>query len=182
MAQSKEKLPKTKIVILFLFSLFSMIFFSSFTNFKFIYFAPILIFLFYRLSFISTLWIATFFGVIQDLLSSSFFGINTLTYLFTSVVLYKEKRFFNEKPINLAIYTAVFSLIFSIFNPLLFFIFDKKINLTIKWIAADLIMYPVLDGIYALIFFGIYIIVFDKILNIGLKSLWLKYKNKSSYR
>lgn len=176
MAQKKEKFLKTKVFILFMFSIFSMIFFSSFADIKFIYFAPLIIFLFYRFSFITILWISSILGLMQDLFSGSYFGINTICYLFTAAILYREKRFFDDKLINLSIFTIVFSVIFSIFNPLLFFIFDKKINLSIKWLIADVIIYPALDGLYAFIFFAIAVLFFEKMSQLELKNLWMKYK------
>jgi len=176
MAYKKEKFIKIKILILFFISIFSMIFFSSFINIKFIYFTPLIIFLFYRFSFISILWISIILGLIQDFFSTNFFGINTICYFLSSSILYKERKFFKDKPINLSIFTSIFSLIFSIFNPFLFFIFDKKINLSIKWIATDLILFPVLDGLYAFIFFAMPLLFFEKITKIRYKNLWMKYK------
>ncbi len=182
MAQKKELFIKSKMFLLFFISIFSMIFFSSFIDIKFIYFAPLIIFSFYRFSFIIVLWISVLLGLIQDLFSSSFFGLNALCYLLSSMILYREKRFFNEKSINLSIFTTVFSLIFSIFNPLLFFIFDKKINLSIKWVAADLVIFPALDGIYAFIFFAVPLLIFEKIEKNGFKNLWMKYKKMIFHR
>lgn len=176
MAQKKETYLKTKIFMLFTICIFSMIFFSGFIDIKFTFFAPLIIFLFYRFSFISILWLATILGLIQDFFSASFFGINAICYLICSIILFREKRFFNEKPINLSIYTAIFSLFFSIFNPLLFFIFDKKIKLSIKWLVTDLAIFPILDGIYAFIFFAMPVLFFEKIAKTGLKKLWTKYK------
>lgn len=176
MAQKKDKFIKTKIFLLFFISFFSMIVFSNFSNIKFIYFAPLLIFLFYNVSFISILWIATLLGFFQDLFSSSFFGINAILYLIATLVLYKEKRFFNDKPINLSIFTMVFSIVFSFLTPILFFIFDKKINLSITWILTDIIIYPILDGIWAFIFFAMPLLFFDNFRKIGFKNLWINFK------
>lgn len=162
--------------MLFIISIFSMIFFSGFANIKFTYFAPFIIFLFFRFSFISILWLSTILGLIQDLFSASFFGINAICYLICSMLLFREKRFFNEKPINLSIFTAIFSLVFSITTPLLFFILDKKMKLTLKWIATDLAAFPILDGIYAFIFFAVPILFFEKTTKTGFKNLWIKYK------
>jgi rod shape-determining protein MreD len=173
MAQKKESFIRSKFFLLFFISIFSMIVFSSLLEIKFIFFAPLIIFLFYRTSIISILWISAILGLIQDLLSSNFFGFNTLCYTLTTMTLYKGKRFFNEKPVNLSIFTAVYSIIFSIFSPILFFIFDKKINLSIKCLGTDLIMYPILDGIYAFLFFSIPIIILEKITKYGFKNLWL---------
>lgn len=175
MAQKKESFIKTKILLFFLVSFFSMIFFS---NIKFIFFAPLIIFLFYNISFISILWIAAILGFTQDLFSSTFFGINAISYLVSSIILYREKKYFNDKPINLSIFTMVFSIIFSILSPILFFIFDKKINLSITWIITDIIMYPILDGIYAFLFFAMPILFFEYLKKVGYKNLWIGLKTK----
>jgi len=176
MASKKAKFIKTEILFLLFISIFSMIFFSSVINAKFIFFAPFIIFLFFHLNFISILWISTLLGLFQDLFSSSFFCINAICYLLVSTILYREKRFFNDKPINLSIFTTIFAVFYSIINPFLFFIFDKKINLSIKWIITDIVMFPVFDGIYAFLFFALPILCFETIRKIGIKNLWIKYK------
>ena len=176
MAQKKESFIRTKILSLFFISTLSMLIFLTFSNIKLVYFALFIIFLFYHLSFISILWIAMLLGFFQDLLSSSFFGINACLYLISVMVLFKEKKYFNDKPISLSIFTAIFSLIFSLFSPILFFIFDKKINLSIKWIITDIIVYPILDGIYAFVFFAMPILFFEYVRKIGYKSLWMNFK------
>ena len=182
MASKKEKFKKLKIFLLLFISLFSLIFFSSFFYIKFIYFAPFIIFLFYRLKLISILWIAILLGFFEDLFSSSFFGISAISYLLCSIILYREKRFFNDKPINLSLFTIIFSLLYSIFNPILFFIFDKKINLSIKWLAADLIIFPLLDGIYAFILFAMPILLIERVTKFGFKNLWTIFTKKNSLR
>jgi len=176
MASKKEKLIKAKILLLLFISILSMLFFSSFINAKFVFFAPFIIFLFFHLNFVSILWISTLLGLFQDLFSSSFFGIHAICYLLVSLILFREKRFFNEKPINLSIFTTIFSVLYSVINPFLFFIFDKKINLSIKWIITDLVIFPAFDGIYAFLFFALPILCFETIRKIGIKSLWIKYK------
>ena len=182
MASKKEKFKKLKIFLLLFISLFSMIFFSSFFDIKFIYFAPFIVFLFYRFSFITVLWIAVLLGFFQDLFSSSFFGISAISYLLSTIILYREKRFFNDKPVNLSLFTIIFSLIYSIFNPLLFFIFDKKINLSIKWLAADLVIFPLLDGIYAFILFAMPILLIERTTKFGFKNLWTIFSKKISLK
>ncbi|NGX34932.1 MAG: hypothetical protein K1060chlam1_01294 [Candidatus Anoxychlamydiales bacterium] len=175
MAQKKESFIKTKIIFLFFTSFFSMIFFS---NIKFIYFAPLLIFLFYNISFASILWIACLVGFIQDLFSEAFFGINAILYLLSSIILYRGKKYFNDKPINLSIFTWIFSIIFSVLSPILFFIFDKKINLSITWLITDVILYPAIDGIYAFLFFAMPILFFEYLKKTGYKNLWIGLKTK----
>ncbi|MFA6502367.1 MAG: hypothetical protein WCT85_06230, partial [Parachlamydiales bacterium] len=98
------------------------------------------------------------------------------SYFLTSILLYNQKRFFNDKPINLSIFTVVFSMIFSIFNILLFFIFDKKLALSLKWLVSDIILFPILDGIYTLILFAIPIWLFEKFMVLGFKNLWIRCK------
>jgi len=175
MAQKKESFIKTKIIFLFFICCFSMIFLS---DFKLIYFAPLIIFLFYNISFISILWLAALVGFLQDLFSSNFLGLNAISYLVVSIFLYREKKYFNDKPINLSIFTYVFSMIFSILSPILLFVFDKKISLSITWIITDIVLYPMLDGIYAFVFFAMPIVFFEYLRKIGYKSLWLGMKQK----
>jgi len=177
---SKEKFIKTKTLTLFFISSCAMLFFSS-LNMKLIYFAPLLIFLFYRLSYISILWISIFLGLFQDVFSSNFFGINALAYFFSSLFSYNQKKIFNDKPINLSIFTMLFSLIYSFLLPILFFMLDKKVGLSIKWLITDMIIFPMIDGIYAFLFFAFPIWLFDKLRKMGLtkmdfKNLWTKYK------
>jgi len=183
MASKKEKFKKLKFFLLLFIAMISMIFFSSFVNIKFIYFAPFIIFLFYRFNFITILWISTLLGFFQDLFSSSFFGISAISYLICSIILFREKRFFNDKPINLSIFTIIYSVIYSLFNPILFFIFDKKINLSIKWVATDLLIFPLLDGIYALILFAMPILLIENFTKFGFfKNLWTTLTKKISLK
>ncbi|NGX63521.1 MAG: hypothetical protein KR126chlam6_00933, partial [Candidatus Anoxychlamydiales bacterium] len=52
MAQKKEPFIKAIIFSLFFIATLSMLLFSTFSNIKFLYFAPFIVFLFYHLSFI----------------------------------------------------------------------------------------------------------------------------------
>lgn len=169
---SKEKFKKIKITLLFFISFFSMLF----LNIKFIYFAPLIVYLFYRFSLISILWISILIGLLQDLFSATYFSINALSYLFTTLFLYKQKRFFTDGGINLSILATIYSFLFSIINISIYFIFDKNLIITLKWAFSDLIVFPILDGIYTFIFFAIPIIIFEKITKLGFKNLWMRAK------
>ena len=175
MAQSKKKI-NYQLIYAFSIALFSSIFLNCFINVKFIYFAPFLLLAFYKKSFISVLWLSGLCGLICDFFSSNALGIFALNYLLASLFLFRERRFFNDKPINLSIFTTIYAFIFSLFNPILFFMFDKNLNLSIKWVATDLLIMPLLDGIYAFLFFAVPLLLIEQIKKINFKNLWTTYK------
>ena len=174
MAQNK-KINFENYLIFFL-SLFFNAFLSSIFPLKLIYFAPFLTILFYKNSFLNILWLSVICGLITDSFSSSTFGIYSLNYLIASFFLYREKRFFNDSIINTSIFTSIYAAIFSLFNPLLFFIFDKKVILSIKWLITDIILMPIIDGIYAFLFFALPLYFIAYIKKVDFKKLWITYK------
>ena len=168
MAQDKTQI---NFDILLFFSI--SIFFIFFTNLKLVIFAPLLTYLFYKKTFISTLWISVFFGIIADIFSSSFFSLFTICYFLTTLTSYKIRRYIKESFLNSSLFVSIYSLIFSIYCPILFFIFDKKIDLSISWIGTDLIIMPILDGVYGFLCFYL-----PKKLLLNLGNLWKIYKKR----
>ena len=175
MAYIKNKIT-LRLYFAFITGLVFAVFSSSLTGLKLVHFAPFLILLFYQKDFISSLWISALCGLIVDIFSSNSFGLFALCYTTGSFFLYKEKRFFNDKAISLSVFTSIYSLIFSLFTPLLFFIFDKKINLSIKWLLTDVIIMPLFDGLYAFMFFALPILLIKQVKKINFKTLWITYK------
>lgn len=123
--------------------------------------APFLVILYLNLKPISALWCSTLTGLFSDLFSSHLFGMYALLFALTSALLYRQKRFFNEKPINLAIFTALVSLLLSLMQPLFLFLFEKGVALSGRWILTDLLLLPLLDGLYALIWFSLPLQLYD---------------------
>ncbi|MBN2479298.1 MAG: hypothetical protein JXA94_03640 [Parachlamydiales bacterium] len=178
MAQSKTKID-FEIIFSFMIACMTAIFISAISkSLTLIYFAPFIILFFYRSSLIFSLWVSLLAGFFIDLFSSSHFGIYSLNYTICSVFLYNERRFFKETQINLILFTYVYSLIFSIINPILFFIFDKKIILSIKWVATDILFMPLIDGLYAYLFFALPVFLINKLKRVNYRILWKIYKKK----
>jgi hypothetical protein len=177
MAQKKNKL-KYQIYVSFFLALFCLFFNPAITSLKLIYFAPFIVISFYNYSLIGTLWLSILCGFFSDILASGSFGVITMSYLLCSFVLYRAKRFFNDKPVNLSIFTSLYSVIFSIFNLLFLFIFDKAVIISLKWVLSDLIVMPFFDGIYAFFWFSLPFLVIEKIKRTNIKNLWMHFKIK----
>ena len=102
-------------------SLAYLFFHAFFPHVKLICFAPFLAVLFIRMKATTALWLSALTGVFTDLFSSHFFGMYALVFVLVCAFLYRQKRFFTEKPINLAIYTAIISIVITIIEPVLLF-------------------------------------------------------------
>ena len=81
-------------------------------------------------------------------------GLHALLYTICGVVFFNQKKFFKNTPINIALYTILISIFFTILNTILIYILDKPIKITSLFLLTDFIFMPVFDGIYALICFG----------------------------
>ncbi|MBI5346419.1 MAG: rod shape-determining protein MreD [Chlamydiae bacterium] len=163
MALKKTKNLTTLIVSFFLACIALFCQTAIFPNFRLIFFAPFLVFYYFNFSFISSLWISALCGIIVDSLSSTAFGVYALNYTIVTALLYREKRFFNDDPISLASFTMILSTAFSIIFPILLFIFDKPISITGKWVITDLMIMPMVDGIYSLIWFWALLKLFEQL-------------------
>jgi rod shape-determining protein MreD len=126
-----------------------------FPNLQIIAFAPFLALFFLNNNFLTSLWISIFAGIIMDLLSTATFGIHALNYCLAATVVFRYKRFFSDSSINLTIYTIILSLAISVIEIVLNAFLYRSINLSFLWIITDIFLMPILDGIYALIFFAV---------------------------
>lgn len=156
---------KPSVIFSFLIALFFTIFFSSFfPGYKPVFFAPFLAISFFSLSFTSTLWLACFSGIAVDLFASTHFGIHALISTICVLIYYRQKTFFKETPINIAIFSALISAGYILLNFLFIFIFDKGLKISLLWFFTDVVLSSVFDGIYALIFFStpLYIVAWLK--------------------
>lgn len=135
----------------FLLSLLATLFCSIFfPNLHLLTFSPFLALFCMRNSFLNALWIAVLSGLILDLLSSSIgFGLNALAYTIATVFLYKQKRhFFVDQPLALSVYTVLFSSTISC----ILYIF-QNIPFSLSIVISEFILMPILDGIYAFLWF-----------------------------
>ncbi len=145
---------RTSFLIAFLAMLFSPLYFP---HLHLLFFAPYLVTCFYKQSRYSVLWKSLGCGLIIDLFSSTpLFGATTLNYCVTSLLLYRQRRnFFEDQTLTLPLMTFLFSSISSIITALLYLVFASKYTFSLRWIVTDLFEMPILDALYALVFFAI---------------------------
>ena len=123
---------------------------AFFFKISFIYFAPFIVLLFlYDISFEKCLWLASIIGLFFDIKSSTLFGIHTLVYLFATIFAFYLKKFFNKRIFNICLYSSIYSIIFLIFNYLFLLIFNKNFKPAFFNFAYDLLLFPIVNGIYS---------------------------------
>lgn len=139
---------------------FLLAFFATFIqsalvpSLNFMTFAPFLILAIVHLNFPKAIWLGFGCGLIIDLLSSTQMGLYALCYTITCASLYRQKRnFIDEKPLNIALFTALFSFCSTLLLVLLLFLFDKSAVYSGQWAFFDLWTMPLLDAVYALVWF-----------------------------
>lgn len=121
------------------------------------FFAPYLVILLYKKGKIASLWHALLAGFVLDLLAAATpFGFWTLNYLITLFILSHIKQFFFEdKFMTLPLLTFFFSLFSTLFFTLSTHLFFYKIQWGFSWILTDFFLYPIFDGLFALIAFNL---------------------------
>ena len=117
-------------------------------------FAPFLAITFHRTSLSRSLWISLLCGLLVDCLSSQFpFGWMTCVHVLGTFFLFRRKRhFFEDKPFALSFYSALLSLFFSS-NILLLAFWSGQIPLTPSLVISELAFMPLLDALYAFLWF-----------------------------
>ena len=130
---------------------------AVFTEIKLITFAPMLAIVYQRKSFIVTLWISLFCGLIADTVSSQYaFGLYGACYMMTSALCYHlKKHFFEEKPSAISFYSGIISSIFSLILIIITYIFQRQVSITLELILSDCLISAIFDALYALIWFTI---------------------------
>jgi hypothetical protein len=115
--------------------------------------APLLVLLFYRLSWYLIAWVAVGAGVLMDLLSADGqFGLYALIYTLTASLLYPLKHhFFEEKLTTLPLLSSFFGLLSSLLFSIVGSLFERPLTLSWQWIVTDLFLLPIADGCYAFV-------------------------------
>lgn len=136
----------------FAFALFGTLFFPALRLFAF---APFLAIVIMRSSLLSALWLSLLCGLIVDLTSAGMrFGTLALCTTLTTFLVYKQKRhFFEDKTYSLPLFTAFFSFVMSLLCLLSLYAFDKPLQLSWRFVMSDLISMPLLDALYAFLWF-----------------------------
>jgi rod shape-determining protein MreD len=122
---------------------------------KLVYFAPfIVILLVNRLSFLQIVLTSFLVGLISDLISDLFFGVHILNYIIASILAYRYKRFFNEKPISTALYSFVYCVFYVFFNYILLYVFEKNFSNSFTTLIIDLFLLCSLGAVYGFFMFA----------------------------
>lgn len=132
--------------------LFGSVFFSTIRIFAF---APFLALVLMRLNFLKSLWIAAIIGMIIDLLSvETRFGMYSVIYSLTVLLIYRQKKhFFADKPLALALYTAVISITSGSIELSFLYVFGTKMQVNLPLILCDVFALSLLDALYAFLCF-----------------------------
>jgi hypothetical protein len=128
---------------------------AFFPHFRVWPFAPLMVILFHRTTFLQALWGSFFCGLAMGFTSSQFsFGILALSHATTTLFLYGQKRhFFEDKVSAFSIYSALISIFLSSTLILFSSLSEKQIPLTSSLFFSDLLVMPLLDALYAFLWF-----------------------------
>lgn len=142
-------------------------------------FSPFLALVILRSNLHQTLFLSLLAGMIMDLLSNDPMGVHPLCYAIVSTLLFKAKKhFLYDEPFHLSLFTAFFSSVCTIFQLLLLFLFDRRVPLQGRWALIDLLAMPVIDGLYAFVWFAAPLSFFSKLKRTW-NLFWLKRKRLS---
>lgn len=144
------------IVFFFLALVFALFSTALFPRLHTLPFAPFIPLVISRHSLVKSLWLAAFVGFCMDLLTSqASFGLYSLCFTLTTAVLYRHKwHFFMDKPIGLPSFTFLFALISTPIHLVLLSIFGKAISISAQSLFSDFLMMPIIDGVYAFLWFN----------------------------
>jgi len=139
---------------------FGTVFFPSF---RLIVFAPFLAIVFQQKSFLYSLWMAAFVGLIVDLFNTEFrFGLFSLSYILTTLGSYREKRrFFEESLLTLPLYTTLISFVFSVVTFCLITFFHQRLSFNISVLFTNFLILPLVDGLYGFLWFSCPMILYN---------------------
>ncbi len=132
-------------------------------------FYPYLLLILYQRPFKHALLQAFLCGLLIDLLSSSLpLGFFTSIFMIALYGFYRFKHFFFiDKIMTFPILTFLFSSFVTLIHRLTLNIFCLKSPLTLKWMATDLIIMPLGDALFALVFFAFSLKFLSKWLNLN---------------
>ena len=161
-----------KLFPFFLLSLFFIFLSTSlFPYVKWVAFAPFLVITYSSRLFIPSLWIATFSGLIMDILSQDNpFGLHSLNYVLTTVLIYRYRHHFVDRAIGLASYTFLFSFASTLIQRLGLCFFGAAIPFTLIGFTTDFICLPIFDALYGFIWFSCPLLIYNL-----MKKYWIRF-------
>ncbi len=142
-------------------------------------FAPFLALAALRCELNQTLWLSVLAGSLMDLLSDDPMGLHALNYAITMGLLYRFRNHFSyDQPLHLSLFSSIISSLSTFLQLLLLFLFDRRVPFDGKWIFADLIGMPLIDALYAFVWFAAPLAFADQVRRMWVL-FWLKRKNRS---
>lgn len=125
------------------------------------------------------LWAAAAAGALIDLLSDDPMGLHALNYAATALFLYRYRsHFLYDQPFHFSLVTALVSALSTTIQLGLLFLFDRRVPFDGKWILADILAMPVVDALYAFVWFSAPLALFERTRRTWMV-FWLKKKNLS---
>ena len=161
----------------FLLASFFAIFGTALTQeIKLFAFSPFLAILYNRANFQRSLWIASLCGLMIDLLSSELrLSLYALNYCLTTLLLFKQKKhFIEDKPLALSLFTMLISIVSTVVQWLLICIFERGLPLSAKLLLTDLVAMPLLDAVYAYVWFICPLMLYLHIKKVGWRAFYSK--------
>ena len=141
-----------KLTVIFFLSLFcALIGPVVLPSMRLLAFAPFLVILYTRLPLNHCLWCAFGCGFLIDLLSSNMqLGAHALNYVLVTLVLFRiRKFFFAHKPVALALFTALFSILSCTLQLIIMAMYGQHLRFGLVGFLSDFIVMPLCDAIYA---------------------------------
>ncbi len=142
-------------------------------------FSPFLALVVLRSSFTQALWLSAMAGTLMDLISNDPMGMHALNYVIVSALFFRVKNhFLYDEPFHLSLFTVIVSITSTILQFLLLFLFDRRIPLEGRWVIADFLGMPAIDGLVAYVWFAAPLALFAKCKKMW-DLFWLKRKRIS---
>lgn len=135
-----------------------------FPAWRFMVFAPMLVIVFYKQSYIFCLWWSLLCGLFLDLLSAhTQFGLYAVNYCLTTLLLYAQRsNFFADSLTTLPLMTFFFAALSSMIQWALMYIFENENVFSWQWAMTDILYMPALDSVYAFLCFILPALLFGK--------------------
>lgn len=142
-------------------------------------FAPWIALLLLRCSLNKALWLSALAGACIDLISDDPMGLHALNYVLTASLLVRfGKHFLFDQPLHLSLFTGLVSATSTLLQVALLFLFDRRVPFGGRWILADLVGMPVIDALYAFVWFAAPLALFSRLRRYWVH-YWLKRKSLS---
>ncbi|MBN4066631.1 mreD [Simkania negevensis] len=119
------------------------------------YFSPFFAVAYYRRSFLWCLLLSLIAGALLDLFSSTGpLGMHALNFCLTTALIYHKKRFFYQDALTtIPIITTLISAVSTLLHLSLLSFFGEQLPITKTLLLTDIVIMPLVDGVYAFLLF-----------------------------